>query len=302
MTEEKQKPLTREDVLRLIEENGGTTVGLNLSAKVFDERVDLHGLDLKGIILLGSHLWGAHLEGADLLDAHLEGANLLGAHLEGADLWDAHLEGTELSGAHLAGADLTDAHLAGADLTDAHLEGANLSGANFSSDTNLRNVDWGNYILKDEKEENFAAAAVTYRQLKMWHTNAGMYDTAALFYYREMEAKRKALSWKKEPHLKLWGWIMRLLCGYGEKPYRVVASAATIIFGLAAAYHLWGSFNTSSSLDTLYYSAVSFTALGYGRWAPQPEGWAKGMGAAEAIIGVFMMALFLITFVRKMTR
>jgi len=29
------------------------------------------------------------------------------------------------------------------------------------------------------------------------------------------------------------------------------------------------------------------------------EGWAKGMGSAEAAIGVFMMALFLVTFTRK---
>lgn len=49
-------------------------------------------------------------------------------------------------------------------------------------------------------------------------------------------------------------------------------------------------------------SAASFTALGYGSWASQPSVWAKGIGAAEAVIGVFMMALFLVTFTRKMVR
>jgi len=43
--------------------------------------------------------------------------------------------------------------------------------------------------------------------------------------------------------------------------------------------------------------------LGYGSWVyPEPESWAKGLGAAEAALGVSMIALFLVTFTRKMTR
>ena len=95
---------------------------------------------------------------------------------------------------------------------------------------------------------------------------------------------------------------MRLLCGYGEKAINVAATAAIIIFGLAAAYHFLGQFDTETFTNSLYYSVVSFTAVGYGSWAPQPMGWTKAMGAAEAVIGVFMMALFLVTFTRKMTR
>ena len=49
--------------------------------------------------------------------------------------------------------------------------------------------------------------------------------------------------------------------------------------------------------------AASFTALGYGNWAPEPQGWAgRVLGAGESFMGVFMMALFLVTFTRKMTR
>ena len=95
---------------------------------------------------------------------------------------------------------------------------------------------------------------------------------------------------------------MRVLFGYGEKWQRILIWIAGVIFGLAGAYHFWGSFSSSSFWDTLYYSATSFSALGYGNWAPEPTGWAKGMGAAEAFIGVSMMALLLVTFVRKWTR
>ena len=353
----RENPYTREDVLRLIQENGGTAKRLDLSGKRFEKGVNLCGLDLRGIVLEEAHLErvdlsGAHLEGADLIHANLEGADLFhanlegavlpgatlqgaalrgayleeadlsganleeadlsGANLKGADLIGVHPEGANLSGANLEGADLSDANLEGADLSGANLEGANLTGAHLeeanligvelSPDTRLENVHWGNYILGDETDRNFNGAVDIYRRLKQWHTNAGMYDIAGEFFYREMEARRKSRRWKAEPHLKLWDWILRLLCGYGEVWWRVIIWAAAVVCGLALIYFAIGTLTPNTFLNSLYYSSVSFTALGYGSWAPQPTGWVKGLGAVEAFVGVFMMALFLVTFTRKMTR
>ena len=201
------------------------------------------------------------------------------------------------------GADLSSAHLEGADFMRAYLGGVYLENTEIPHNVNLEEVNWGgNYILGEEKEGWFDIAEATYRRLKTWHTAHGFYDIAGKFFYREMEASRKMQSWGKEPFKKLWSWILRILCGYGERPERVAISAAVIVIGLAIAYFLWGSFSSSSFWDTLYYSVASFTALGYGQWAPQPTGWAKGVGAAEAVFGVSMMALFLVTFTRKVSR
>jgi len=320
MAKKKRKPLTREDVLKAIEENGGTAEGLDLSGRKFEDGIDLRGLDLSAVILKEAILWditledpdrrdptrgikGAHLEGAKLINAHLEGAHILGSHLEGADLFNAHLEGALLTEVHLEGADLSIAHLEGAKLRASHFEGARLAGVKLSPETLLEEVDWGNYILDEERVALFDIAAETYRKLKMWHTNVGMYDTAAKFYYREKEANRKSLKLcSKNWHNRLAAEFMRAFFGYGERWERILIWMAVVVFGFAAAYHFWGSFSSSSFSDTLYYSAASFTALGYGRWAPQPTGWAKITGAAEAFIGVSMMALLLVTFVRKWTR
>ena len=311
MAEEKKKPLSREDVLKAIEKNGGTAKGLDLSGKEFEAGIDLHGRDLSGIILKKAvfkhtvvpRLAGAHLEDANLSDAHLEGAILWYAHLERANLWYAHFEGAVLADAHLEEANLFGTYLEETYLGGAHLEKASLYGAKFSRATGLEDVDWGKYILGEEKEYEFDLAEHTYRQLKIWYTNAGMYDIAAKFYYREKEANRKALKWcSKNWHHRLALQASYLVFGHGERWERILIWMAVVVFGLAAAYYLWGSFSSSSFSDTLYYSAASFTALGYGRWAPQPSGWAKGMGAAEAFMGVFMMALLLVTFVRKWTR
>jgi hypothetical protein len=283
-----KNPYTREDVLRLIEENGGKAEGLDLSGKIFEEGVDLRNLNLVGIILKQAFLRDAHLEGAELGVSHLEGAGLIRAHLEGAELWGAYLEGAKL----------WEADLEGTNLPAAHLEGAKLWEAQFSPNTRLEYVDWGNYILGNEIEGNFKRALDIYRRLKQWYTEHGMYDIAGKFFYREMEAKRKGQSWKKEPASKMWSWVIMLLCGYGERYGNVVVAALVIIFGLAIAYRFGGI----DIRHSIYFSLVSFTALGYGSWMPEPAGWIKALGAFESFVGVFMMALFLITFVRKMTR
>jgi len=278
-----QNPYIRDDVLRLIEENGGKAEGLDLSGKTFEIGIDLHKLDLQGIILDRAELICANLENSNLQQAYLRHTILNGANLRNADLFLAKLEGADISLAELEGA-----RLYGADILQANLE---------------EYVNWGDYILGDEEAGNFSPDAVeVYRQLKQWYTNAGFYDVAGEFFYREMEAKRKALEWWSNPFPRAWSKFLSLICGYGERPLRVIGWAATVVFGLAAVYYFWGSFSSSSFWDTLYYSAASFTALGYGQWAPQPTGWAKIMGAVEAFIGVFTMALFLITFVRKLAR
>ena len=288
-----ENPYTRKDVLRLIEENGGKAEGLDLSGKIFEEGIDLRGLNLQGIIFHKCRLYKASLRGSDLvranlqnvilMDANLQGSNLAVGDLQDADLRGANLERTNLTAANLQRTDLRMTNIQEARLWHADLRGARLWNANFKG-AFLEDIEWDKkYIVGEElkftrrnvdknaKVQWITEASSVYRHLKICHTEQGLYDRVGEFFYREMEVKRKAQSWKKKPHLKLWNWVLRLLCGYGEKPERVVISAAVIIFGLAAAYYFWGSFSASSFLDKLYYSVVSFVALGYGSWALSPQ-------------------------------
>lgn len=293
MAKKKEKPLTRKDVIKLIKENGGRTVGLDLSGKYFEEGVDLSGLDLKGIILKS-----AHLEGATLMDTQLKGADLGGANLEKADLSVANLEKADLRDAYLEGADLMGANLEGADLRYAHLEGAYLEGVEFPRDTRLDDVDWGNYILGEERIRGFVSED-TYRRLKIWYTEHGIYDVAGKFFYREKEAERKGASrWNN----RMAGWLSWAFFGHGEGWKRLLFWIAGFILAFAFTYFCLGTLTPNTFLSSLYYSAVSFIALGYGQWAPQPAGWVKGLGVFETFLGFFVMTLLLVTFVRKWTR
>ena len=302
-----QNPYTRKDVLRLIKENGGTAKGLDLSGKVFEEGIDLAGLNLDSIILSKAMMTKACLRHARLVFAKLRGAFLLEADLQGADL--------------------TGAQLQDAELWFSNLQGIRLLRTQISQSTDFSDVNWGNYILSEEKEGLFAQAVATYQRLKVWYKNAGISDIEGEFLFREMSSKRKEFWWGDRKLFSLKGlfhplkpvqllrviiprkplfWALLtaygLLCGYGERLKRILIWVFLIVFGLALIYFVIGTLTPNTFLNSLYYSAVSFTALGYGSWAPQPTGWVKGLGAFEAFVGVFMMALFLVTFVRKMSR
>ena len=312
--------LTREDVLRLIKEHG-SPVGLDLRGADLRgadlSQLDLHGANLRpanlsGANLRGTVLAGARLHGAVLAGADLRGAAVFAAHLPRANLWQAKLQGANVSGAQLQGADLRVARLQGAFLIMANLEradlrhadprGARLAHASLRG-TSLENVNWGDRRLGDEMQGDFGNAASVYRALKQCHTELGMYDIAGEFHYREMEARRK-LAWKERrlPYAAAM-YALRFLYGYGERPLWVIGWAAAIVFGLALLVH-WPLGTVEGGFwHALYYSAVSFTALGYGASDSDPQGWAgRFLGAGESFMGVFMMALFLVTFTRKMTR
>ena len=139
--------------------------------------------------------------------------------------------------------------------------------------------------------------------MKSWYAEHGMNNIAAKFYYREMEVRRKATNWSWNPNRmrhRLALEALRALFGYGEEWKRVLYWMALVVLGSAAAYYLSGELNLPYSL---YFSVVSFTALGYGNWVDiTPQGWVQALGAFQSFTGVFLMALLLVTFFRKWTR
>jgi hypothetical protein len=339
----KESPYTREDVLRLIKENGGTAMGLNLSNLKFQDNIDLSGLNLSGIKLNFARLFRANFDGSNLDSAELLGAKLQHATFNPLESKDAEPKNASLQVTGLGDADLTNAEFRQANITAARFQGqqqmtlptgesmilpqpaflhgtdfrgANLFLANFKGcyfygtklegahirgtdiyEAHLEEVDWGSYITGEETSKEFYFAEHVYRRLKLWYNAAGMYDTGAKFYYREKEANRKSLKWYSRHRWTLEA--LRLLFAYGEDWKRVFYWMAAFVILFAVAYYFGGKLEL---LESLYFSAVSFTALGYGKWAVEPIGWVKGLGALEAFVGVFMMALLLVTFVRKWTR
>ena len=270
--------------------------------------LDSKGASLKGVDLRWANLHDAEFRGADLTVAQFQETPVQGVvhppELQGKllELLPASLERTDFRGANLFRANFKGCYFYGTKLKGAFIRGADILEAH------LEEADWGNYKIGEENKKDFYSAENHYRLLKVWYTQAGYHDTAAKFYYREKEASRKSLKLlSKNWYHRLALQLSYLIFGHGEGWKRLLFWMAGVILGLSLIYFLFRgvspyTFNVQTFLNSLYYSAVSFTALGYGNWVPEPSGWVKGLGAFEALVGVFTMALLLVTFVRKWTR
>lgn len=279
-------------------------------------------------IQLGKKLEGAHLEKTDLSEADLKGAILTRAYLNGANLKRVHLEKAHLYGAHLQNTNLFNAHLQSANLKETTLTNANLLEIKLDQ-AKLLGIHWGaNKKIKNETEadqfaqknksnkakEKYREAEEIYRNLRLHLNAAGLFEEASDFLYRELVVRRKQLplySCKR-----FISKVIDLLCGYGEKTARVLICALSLIFFISFIYffsHLrFGEkilgYTSNQTLkenvfeysQCLYFSVVSFTTRGFGDITP--FGLSRIFASIEAFLGAFMIALFVLTFVRKMIR
>ena len=143
--------------------------------------------------------------------------------------------------------------------------------------------------------------------------------------------KLPILKWIQKGNFQTWilSAFSNMIYGYGEKPWNVVKTALAIIIIFALSFSLIGIGNpeiielngtairqNSGNIfdlasegflknntvknfpDSLYFSLITFTTLGYGDFRPL-EGWGRILAGSEAFIGAFMMALFVYTFARR---
>jgi len=273
--------------------------------------------------MAGFSLKYADLEGIALIKPGMKAAlNFAYADFYHANLKKAHLFHIDLHGASLMKADVSNANL-----NCANLELTNLLGTNFEN-TKIEHVRWGKQIRQEEMaylakqtgdvkqaKDLFEQAEEIYRNLYKSAENRGLFEQAGIFLYKEMVMRRLQLPLFSSK--RFFSKLIDLFCGYGEKPLRVILFALLIIFSCATLYF---SFGINSSVGTLiafdakltmqqnfnyfanclYFSVVTFTTLGYGDLSP--FGITRLIAAIEAFTGAFTIALFVVVFVKKMTR
>ena len=243
--------IRRDELLRLIEENGNTW-GLDLRGAVFvgdgpsiDPSSDPIDLSREALAPLAErhrktkggsnppwtagramNLTGAELQGAFFLGAHLQGAALVGAHLQGTALAHAHLQGANLRGALLENADLSLAHLQNADLRRTRLEGVMWYSALLDR-THLRREQLGPAIgdeiraHRDNAPEHYHRAKEAYLLLKNNFNQIGRYEDASWAYVKEQQMEKIAYCREWRSHgWRFWRWrsaLWRWLLAWGTE-------------------------------------------------------------------------------------
>ena len=160
------------------------------------------------------------------------------------------------------------------------------------------------YLDNETKFEEPKGADVPFRIGRLlWHRQ-GNYVEEGKYHYQEMDYIRKQKNWFVRYILA--NLFHRLLYGYGEKPVWIFGWCGGLIIFSSLIY--WISKGVLKIVgvqavpvedywNSLYFSVVTFTTLGYGDF--RPIGKIKILASIEAILGIFFVALFIFTFARK---
>ncbi len=296
-----------------------------------DKNIDKTGPKVK--VALEAHIKnGGLLRGIILKRANLSGIDLVNHHQKKghdfsyADFYHANLIDAHMFNINLNNASLMKAELLGANLNCASLQNTNLLGAKWSK-AKIENIQFGNKLLQELKAKEcikkrlineacdyFEQAEEIYRDLRKHAEREGIFSLAGEFIHRELTMRRMQMPPRSAKRIS--SKLVDLFCGYGEDPWRIIMLSILLIIICASLYAFTGLnyqgelYAVSMSHDfvenitifasCLYYSVVTFTTLGYGDFTP--VGLSRAIAAFEAFTGSFTIALFVVVFVKKMTR
>lgn len=298
----------------------------------------LEGAQLQGARLIFADLeeailWGAVFDGASLYGARLARAKLHQCRLRAVDLILANLQGAELAGVALHEANLGAAQLQGARFLNTDLRGAELRNAELDETTalsdilldertDLTGVHWPpGLILRNERDArvplDLRMAATLYRDIRRSYEAHAEYSLADAFHFREMECLRRTQP--RWANYLVWTPFYKFLCGYGTKPlwtfwwlFGVWAIAALLLplLGievagqterLTLAWHLPGIGEWAVLGHGVILSLASLATLTFSNLAPATKA-GEFLASAEALAGVLLAAVFIVSFARKMIR
>ena len=276
---------------------------------------------------------GGYMKGLQLQRAYLEGLNLVRhGHKVGYDLSGSDFYRAKLRGAHFFNITLENGSLMKADLRDANLHFGHFSGSNLLGiqldGSKIDHIEVGNMIPQEKLAHEadsageiekaidlYEQAEEIYRTLRKAAEEQGLFSLGGRFIHSELVMRRHCRPLFSVD--RLTSKCIDLFCGYGERPGNVVIFSLVLIVVCACIYSSLGLYfeghllqldfinkslldNLKGFLVSLYFSVVTFTTLGYGDVTP--AGGSRPVAAIEAFSGGFTMALFVVVFVKKMTR
>lgn len=107
--------------------------------------------------------------------------------------------------------------------------------------------------------------------------------------------------------MQLRSFVPNLVSRYGESPWRVLLAGAVIVSVSGVTYRALGLIESVSNAsnpslwDSIYFSALTFTTLGYGDFRPT-NGLGQLLAVSETALGVILLAILVFVFGRRATR
>lgn len=293
------------------------------------ENVNMSGMDLTDTTLVGADLSGSDLSNSNLSHSNLSECNFRRSNLTQTDLSSVNLSGAIMEYANISGANLDYTNLSGAFLYQT-----------LSTDTRVNDLTtFDNCCIYDSKghepadspADQYDASTWVYRTLKSIYKQNAMVEQARFFHLQEQKAHREAYRryWSENRDIEaLDQYLIYTLNGitskHTESPSRVIGISGLLILLFGFLYPLVGGVEVTSTesapvaynflpdislqlpswvtvlLTNFYFSAVTFTTLGYGDIQPATSG-TRLLASIESLAGALLMALFVYVLGRRAT-
>ncbi|WP_294344504.1 ion channel [Prosthecochloris sp.] len=218
--------------------------------------------------------WKASHFDRDILDS-LIGRFYQHTDIRGIPLQGENMEDTDLSKVDLFGADMEKAHLRRSNLRDSWLSESNIKGAVF---------DWAE--LDQARFDNVKFDNTT--SFVGVNLNAINFTLAAILQDLAINQQRIASLESAHPKFALF---LRVTCDYGRSFTRFFGWATGVILFFGLLYFLIpGAISQHGILNSVYFSFVTFTTLGFGDITPVSMV-AKLLVIVEVVMGYIMLGL-----------
>ena len=165
----------------------------------------------------------------------------------------------------------------------------------------------GDFLLNPKPPCDLERALRMYRRAVDAYERSGLVDEARELTYYQL---RLVTARGREMNLPAWRrvelWLYWAVAGYGLRPLRVVGLAAVIIGLFAFAY--WatggvvavGSSQPAGLWECVYFSAVTFSTVGYGEFLPAPH--VRPLAAVQGLLGPLTLGFFVVVLSNRLRR
>lgn len=285
--------------------------------------------------LRGAKFPAADIIGAEFPDANLRGAQFSDADLSGADCTDATAVGADFTHATLHDTLLIRTDCRGATFTGSLLYETVFSDTRINSQTTFYNPIRSRPVCAYEENPSTSddlpdethpleAAEWVYRRLETLHEENALSEEAREFHISKEEARRAYQREQGEYARYAVSTLQWHLSRHGESIKQIFLSAAVLILACGVLYPFVGGFESTSNgeayripltelssvvswngvatlFQSLYFSVITFTTIGYGDLAPTGAG-SKILVGFESLSGAILIALFVFVLGRRVAR
>jgi len=306
----------------LIFRNATLPEGTNLNNTKFPDGADFSGANLTGVNFRRSDLSGANLERALLNRAELLGTNLIGAKLYGVLLGDVRIN-HQTSFWPTTDISLKNALLYGDKPVPGGLfkqwKGWVRQGSipfccydpRYDSIDSLPSYQETNTFEEADEKFRLEKAAEVYGTLETAARNNSLPRVASEAFVGRKDVQRKQY-YRDDDQGRQWLLYVRSLvpnaiARYGESPWRVLGYGTFTVVFCGLLYWVFDLIDTQGDgdpatlLDSIYFSSLTFTTLGYGDFKPT-NGYGQFLAVSETAVGVIMLAILVFVFGRRATR